>query len=238
MTSQDAEWKLYYWGTQSTGKGRGEYARLMFEVARVPYTEINDVNVIVPLLDRGGTIGTAPFPAYTVPMVMGPNGICLSQTSAVCAFLGKKFGLYPTPEQEFNALQIALSISDFHAEGRGVFHPKDNFASYFQQVEEAKEAVAKFVVSRFLHWLNHFEHLYTSNNGEGEGFFIGKTMTYVDIMMYHVLTAAASQFSEAWESAAHVPRIKAFRERMEAHPAIAEFIKSDRYRAFEGNSMM
>ncbi|RYH14593.1 glutathione S-transferase [archaeon] len=233
------DWTLYYWGIESTGKGRGEYARLMFEVAKVPYLEVNTPNVILPLIDRSGTSGSAPFPAFAVPMITGPRGVCISQTIAICSYLGKRFGLYPDPEQEFQALQIALSIQDFHSDGRACFHPKELYASYFTQTEEAKVAVAKFCEGRLHHWLNHFEHHYVHNNPSGTpGYFVGSRMTYVDIMMYHVLTAAAHQFPEAWNSNTAIPNIKAFRERIEAIPALAEFIKSERYRAFEGNSMM
>ena len=233
------DWTLYYWGLASTGKGRGEYARLMFEIAKVPYSEVNDPNTILPLVDTGGKTGSASFPAFAVPMITGPKGVCISQTVAICSFLGKLFGFYPEPELEFQALQIALSIQDFHTDGRACFHPKELYASYFTQIEEAKVAVEKFSKGRLHHWLNHFEHHYLNNNPSGgAGFFVGTRLTYVDVMMYHVLTAAASQFPEAWGGNNAIPHIKAFRERMEALPAIAEFIQSERYRPFEGNSMM
>lgn len=68
----------------------------------------------------------------------GPNGICVSQTSAVIAQLGKCFGFYPDEADEFNGMQIVLSIADMHADGRAPFHPVKIMGSYYDQIEEAK----------------------------------------------------------------------------------------------------
>lgn len=245
MTEQtnSTEWTLYYHGLPNfKGKGRGEYVRLMFEVAGVPYTEINDPQVFMALLDRGGKPGAAGFPGFAPPLVHGPNDLWLSQTPAVCAQLGKLFNLYPEPADEFKALQVALSVADFHSDGRASFHPKELMASYYEQIPEAEVASAKFAQGRLLHWLNHFEHIYTTQNPTisepGSGYFFNNRLTYVDIVVYHVLTAAAFQFPEAYESYDAIPNIKTFRKRIEQLPQIVNFINSSRYKPFEGNSMM
>lgn len=48
-------WVLWYWG--ATFKGRGEYVRLVFEAAGVPYTENNDGADIMSHCDMQGHKG-------------------------------------------------------------------------------------------------------------------------------------------------------------------------------------
>lgn len=59
MTSTDStesEWNLYYWSNPSRPfKGRGEYVRLMFEAAEMPYNEIEgDMSAVVAKIDCRG----------------------------------------------------------------------------------------------------------------------------------------------------------------------------------------
>lgn len=118
MSKFDPEWTLYYWSPPApkTMKGRGEYIRLMFEAAECPFNEVNDPTKILEITDLNGQ-GSATFPCFAPPVVTGPNGLCLSQTTAILAQLGQVLGFYPEPADEFKALQICMSIADYHAEG-------------------------------------------------------------------------------------------------------------------------
>ena len=69
-------------------------------------------------------------------------------------------------------------------------------------------------------------------------FAIGNKCTYVDLTLFHCLRATEAQFPEAWSKADFIPALKAFKERMAARPNIAAYLKSDRSRAFAGDSMM
>ena len=69
-------------------------------------------------------------------------------------------------------------------------------------------------------------------------FVVGEKLTYVDLALLHVLRATASQFPEEWKKLDTVPLLKAFKDRLSARPNLQAYFKSDRCRAFEGNSMM
>lgn len=69
-------------------------------------------------------------------------------------------------------------------------------------------------------------------------FVIGNKCTYVDLTLFHILRATEAQFPEAWAKADYIPALKAFKERMAARPNIAAYLKSDRCKAFAGDSMM
>lgn len=172
---------------------------------------------------------------YAPPIVVSPEGFTLSQTPAICQYLGKMFGFYPsTAEGEARCAQISMSVADLHSEGRQCFHPKDYFASYFNQVEEAKVAVAVFEKGRMLKWLNHFEHLLAFNNG-GAAYFVEDKLTYADLGVFHILNALQAQFPEAF-TGANIPLLKAFQQRIASFPPIDAYYKSDRVKPWEGNS--
>lgn len=60
----EAGWVLWYWG--ATFKGRGEYVRLVFEAAGVPYTENNDGADIMSHCDMQGHKGKGYVSLSTV----------------------------------------------------------------------------------------------------------------------------------------------------------------------------
>lgn len=119
-----------------------------------------------------------------------------------------------------------------------MFHPIDHYGSYYIQTEEAKPTVKAFTEKRFAHWLKHLEHS-LSANVSNSGYFVGAHMTYCDLMVFHVLNAAEFQFPEAWTAIApSIPKLIEFKRNIGSFKPIAEYLKSDRLKAFEGNSMM
>jgi len=236
----ETEWTLYYHGLKN--KGRAEYIRLIFEVAGVKFKEINNESFQIGdafTLRISGTYGKAEYPSFAVPYVKGPHGFYQSQTTSIAARLGKLFGLYPNSEDDqWHALQIALSVADFAADARQPFHPKDHNASYYGQEAEAAIAVPIFEGSRFVFWMRHFEHLLQANISNS-GYFVGTKLSYCDILVFHALCGAEAQFPTAWVAVAeHVPLLRVFKERIEALPQIVEYFASSRRNPWEGNSML
>ncbi len=99
-----AEWKLYYW---NGFPGRGEYVRLLFEEAGVPYEDVCNKacsSESVMKFKEGKADG---FPVFAPPVVQKGEFV-LSQTPAILQHLGKELGLYPEggPEEEAHAMQV------------------------------------------------------------------------------------------------------------------------------------
>lgn len=227
----DSDWKLYYW---PGFKGRGEFVRLMFEEAGVAYTEINDRAEVFNFYSKGSE---KLFP-LTAPPIIQNGDFVLCQTTAIIHYLGKKFNLYPTggEEEEAHAMQVALGVQDFVGEGRACFHPIKPYGSHSLQVEESKPYIADYLENRATKFLGNFEKTLAAN-GNGEGFMIGNSITYVDLALFQALEAFASQFPEEWAKAEY-PKLRAFRDRIAARPNIAAFLASDRCKPFAGDSMM
>jgi len=116
--------------------GRGEYIRLLFEAAGVPYTDVanqqeNGYSFVQAIIDpkateceEGNPPAFAP-PALKVPGA-GMNGktLVISQTPNVLSYLGPRLGL--VPEEEPLALyvnQIALTALDLSNEAHDTHHP-------------------------------------------------------------------------------------------------------------------
>jgi glutathione S-transferase len=89
----------------------------------------------------------------------------------------------------------------------------------------------------FLPFLEHSLAFNLKTNPQG--YFIGDSLTYVDIAVWHTIEATASQFPETWgEISAGTPSLVSFREKIANVPTIAAYMSSDRRGFFEGNSMM
>ena len=142
-------WELFYWARPdsngvNTMIGRGEFVRLMFEVAGVPYIDhgmVSGANVVFQFCRGGGNSG---FPIFAPPAIKKGEFI-LYQTPSIMRYLGKEFGFYPTnDEDEAHADALMALVTDFIAEGRLVFHAKCFTASYYDQIEETKGHIAWF----------------------------------------------------------------------------------------------
>lgn len=226
-----SEWVLYYW---AGFPGRGEFVRLIFEEAGEKYTEENSGEVIMSEIIQGKGDG---YPMFAPPLIKKGN-FKLTQCHAICRYLGEEFGLSPDTKEE-NALaeQLSITCHDYIAEGRLAFHGIDPTASYSTQKEETKPYLERFIKTRMPRWLTYFERALKFNN-DGKGFVIGNKCTYVDLTLFHILRATEAQFPEQWAKADYIPALKAFKDRIAARPKIAEYLKSNRCKAFAGDSMM
>ena len=144
----EPEWKLLYWYF-TPGVGRGEFVRLMFEEAGVPYDDVcrkaKDSAAVMKFYN-GEELG---YPVQFPPIIKKGDFV-LSQTPAILEYLGKKFGLYPDggAEEEAHAMQLTLAVADCLAECMRAFHPVSGHASYTTQKEEAKPHIEQFRAER------------------------------------------------------------------------------------------
>lgn len=241
--NNEAPWELYYWTSMKEGKnrmiGRGEFVRLLFEAAGVPFIDhgVVDPSSVAKFVYGGGNSG---FPIFAPPVIKRGDFV-LSSTPAIMRYLGKQLGLFPkTAEDEAHADSTMELVSDFITEGRLVFHPKCFTASYYEQVEEAKPYIAWFEEQRIGKFLNHFEKLLKHNESKNtSGYVIGDSLTYVDVAVYHVLNAAENQFPTAFKRIVdETTHLRPYMKRIRELPNVAAYLASDRRGSFEGNSMM
>lgn len=153
----DLEWKLIYWHYLP---GRGDFIRLLFEEAGVPYDDVcrregkstavlRHFKVSDPEAQKLFQEDASSYPVSAPPIIVRGDFI-MNSTPAILVYLGKKFGLYPSggDEEEAHALQINNLVTDFVAEGYDCFHPKSKLVPYEPQKEEAEPFIKTFVAER------------------------------------------------------------------------------------------
>lgn len=233
------KWQILYWpardadGNISAGAGRAEYLRVIFEEAGVQYEEITS-NIQDFFWTR---LDLQSFPVLAPPAIRKGDFV-LCQTPICAKHLAIEFDMYPKNQMDAShAEQIVTTVHEYIAEGRMAFHPVKNTLSYHKQVEEAKPYIEAFQKERMPRYLGNFERYLKANKTES-GFFMGETLTYVDLQVMVMLQVTRSQWPEAWESLSDIPSLKAFLATMEARPKINLYLESPRKSPFAGDSLM
>lgn len=120
--------------------GRGEFVRLAFEVAGVPYTDVANedkeggYSIVQKLCMNKETScddGTNPPifspPALRVPGAgKGGSALVISQTPNILLYLGEMLGLVPDDEEgvgKYQVNQITLTALDLNNEVHDTHHP-------------------------------------------------------------------------------------------------------------------
>merc|ERR1712048_562949 len=123
-----------------------------------------------------------PYPALAPPAIRKGHFI-LGQTAVCAKHLAVEFGLFPQSQADAShADQIVTTVHEYIAEGRSAFHPVKNTMSYHDQTEEAKPYIDAFKADRLPRYMTNFERFLKANNG-GNDFFIGPSLTYVDLQV-------------------------------------------------------
>lgn len=238
-------------------KGRGEFLKLMFEDASVPYFVTNEhcygpvgwMDMFRHPEKKGTGVevkpDTSPFPLMYPPAVWHrpPKGdeVLVNQGLACMAYVGSQLGYKPHSDAErARADCIAGNCMDYLARGRASFHPLDEGASFHVQAEEGRRASKLFSEGPMRVWLQHFEKVLRRVNGAPVAG--GKLLTHADFALFHVLDATQAQFNSdfydnAWDREM-VPSCKAFLEKMARRPNLKAYFASDRRLPWSGDSMM
>ncbi|KAG2423230.1 hypothetical protein HXX76_015486 [Chlamydomonas incerta] len=139
--AEQQPWELWYWPGI---KGRGEYVRLVFEEAGVPYKDMGQSAGFAGIMEFVWKGGNAGFPIRAPPAVRRGD-FTLSGTPVVMAYLGRQFGLMPAdPEAAAHVEQLLAVVTDGVGEGRLAFHPKDHYASHKTQVAESVPYIKQY----------------------------------------------------------------------------------------------
>eukprot|EP00929_Paragymnodinium_shiwhaense_P114042 TRINITY_DN82356_c0_g1_i1.p1 TRINITY_DN82356_c0_g1~~TRINITY_DN82356_c0_g1_i1.p1 ORF type:complete len:289 (+),score=54.34 TRINITY_DN82356_c0_g1_i1:142-1008(+) len=254
----ETEWTvLYHIFPNAPFKGRGEFLKLMFEDAGVPYTFSNShlygpegwTDMFRDPQKKGDgsevKADTAPFPVMYPPVLWHRptcgEAVMINQVSSCMAFIGAKLGYSPCSDAErARADCITMNAMDFITSGRRSFHPVDEGGSYSSQKEEGDRESLKWSQSKLHVWLQHFEKVVS--RAKGKPVAGGPTLTYADFALFHVLDATEAQFNNeryayVWDQA-DVPVLKAFKRAIEARPKLQAYFASERRLPWAGDSMM
>lgn len=213
-------YELYYWPMI---QGRGEFIRLAFEEAGVPYVDVareKGVAVLTKVL-RGELGGTRPF----APPVLKVGRVVVAQTSAILHWVGPKLGLVPKDEAgRFAVHQHQLTIMDLVAEAHDTHHPIGTSLYYEDQKPEAKKRAASFIADRIPKFLGYFEDVLGKRK-----FLVGSSLSYADTSLFQTIEGLRYAFPKAMKKYERkIPKLLALHERVVTRPGIAKYLASER----------
>ncbi|MGH0029919.1 MAG: glutathione S-transferase [Myxococcota bacterium] len=218
---------LYYWPNIA---GRGEFVRLVLEEAAEPYRDVGRL----PAEQGGGVEAVAAFwagknegPPVFAPPVLVQGPLVLSQTAAICHFLGTRHDLAPRDEvEQARALALQLTIADLVVETHDTHHPISAWLHYEDQQDEAKRRASHFVSQRLPRFLQYFERVLVDNGGN---VLVGDGLSHADLGLFQTLEGLAWAFPRGFAQASEAtPGILALGERVRERPRIAAYLASER----------
>lgn len=210
-------YELYYWPSI---QGRGEFIRLALECAGAAYTDVARTKGGVQRMQQ--YLADAAF----APPVLKHGKLVVSQTANILQYLGPRLGLVPSGEAaRLRAQALQLTLADFVAEAHDTHHPVSVNLYYEDQKPEARRRARDFLTSRLPKYLGYFEAVLASNRGRA----VGRSLSYVDLSLFQVVTGLSYAFPRAMRSAdGAYPNLVALNERVAAVPRIAGYLASPR----------
>ena len=220
-------YELYYWPSI---QGRGEFVRLAFEDAGVPYV---DVARLSP--PRGGVPALLRFlrgqPGFQLPFAppfLKVGTLLIAQTANILQYLAPRLGLIGKSEAtRLFAHQLQLTIADVVAEVHETHHPIAAGLYYEDQRTEARRCSAHFVSERMPKFLGYFERVL--EQGPKRGHLAGRAFSYVDLSMLQLLEGLSYAFPRAFSKRTRaIPRLLALRDEIARRPRLTAYLASPR----------
>jgi glutathione S-transferase len=224
------EYELFYWpGIQ----GRGEFVRLAFEDAGVPYDDVGrrpeseggGVPAILRLLEE-----PRRFLAPLGPPALRHGRVVVAQTAAILQYVAPRIGVVPRDAaSQLRAHQLQLTIADLVAEAHDTHHPIGVSLYYEDQKDEAVRRSRGFVRERIPKFLSYLDRALDSN-GRGRGrWLVGPGCSYVDLSAFQVVAGLRYAFPRAMRrQERRFPRLTALHDEVAARPRIAGYLGSER----------
>ncbi|KAM3477020.1 hypothetical protein MY5147_002927 [Beauveria neobassiana] len=214
-TGDDAEYELIYWPGIP---GRGEFVRLLFEEAGVPYkdharTPDQAVAKVLALTDLKN-VGDDSNPPILAPPALKHGNVILSQTPNILIYLAPKLGLSPpaTETAFYHLNQAALTILDgFSNEVHETHHPIAVSMYYEDQKEEAKKRSKAFIEERAPKFLAYVQRLLDSKTSGDGPWLHGDRVTYVDLVLFQLKNSGKYDgVFKLYEAVKERPNIKSY----------------------------
>ncbi|HET7754501.1 MAG TPA: glutathione S-transferase [Anaeromyxobacteraceae bacterium] len=229
MATRRPEYELFYWpGIQ----GRGEFVRLAFADAGVPYDDVarrsesegGGVAALLALLEGGG-----PWLAPFGPPALRHGKVIVAQTAAILQYVAPRIGVVPDDEaSRLRAHQIQLTISDLVAEAHDAHHPISVSLYYEDQRPEAERRANAFVRERIPKFFEYFDRALDSNRPGRGRWLVGSRCSYVDLSLFQIVAGLRYAFPRAmrrYES--RFPRLIAIHDAVAARPRVSAYLASD-----------
>jgi len=223
--AEEIPYELFYWpGIQ----GRGEFIRLAFEQAGVPYRDVAREPGGMKKLEKVMKRGAREMPPFAPPFIR-VGDLILAQTSQILAYLAPRLKMITRAETDrLHAMQFQLTIADCVTEVHDTHHPVSVEQVYEKQKLEAKKRSKTFVSIRMPKYLGYFESILDAKKRD-EPWLIGDRHSYVDLSLFQLIAGLKYAFPKAMRRLEpKVPRSHQLLERVSNLPRIAAYLASER----------
>jgi glutathione S-transferase len=218
-------YELYYWpGSQ----GRGEFVRLALEDAGADYVDVARESAGTQALLRLMQSREVARPPFAPPFLKAGK-LVIAQTANILHYLGPRLGLVGKSDQSrLWAHQLELTIADWVHEAHETHHPISNALYYEEQKPEAARRASEFRAKRLPKYLGYFEGI-LSRNPKGTTYIMGRTVSYVDLSLFQMITGLRYAFPRTTAKlASDYPRLVGLHDRVADRPKIAAYLQSPR----------
>ncbi|RSL54481.1 hypothetical protein CEP53_007423 [Fusarium sp. AF-6] len=237
-----SEYELFYW---PGFPGRGEFIRLLFEEADVPYSDIaktpdKAMPTVMGLISTEN-LGDDHNPPPLAPPMLKHGDLVIHQLPNILLYLAPKLGLAPKEgDAVYHLNQISLTMLDgFLIEIHETHHPIAISLYYEDQKEEAKRRSKYFIKDRLPKYFGYMQRvLEAKTSGQGPWLY-GDSLTYVDLVLFQCVDGTAFAFPksvQALEQSGKYDDVFKLYAEVKARPNIAKYLASDRRQAY-GNGI-
>lgn len=184
-----SDYELIYWPGLP---GRGEYIRLVFEEAGVPYTDkavTSPDAAVKDVLNRiGDNLGSEINPPFFAPPILRHGDFYISQTPNILQYIAPRHGLGPADGPGFYHVNgLALTILDgLSNEAHDTHHPISVMLYYEDQKEESKRRAKEYTKDRLPKFLGHLEKVLEGKKSGAGPWLYGGELTYADLVLFQV----------------------------------------------------
>jgi len=222
-------YELHYWPTI---QGRGEFVRLAFEAAGVPYIDIA----------RGDEAeGQGPkaserimkdrkqiHPPFAMPFIKDGE-LVVGQVAAILQYLAPELKLVARSEQSrVWTHQIQLTIADMVVEAHDTHHPLGIGAYYEDQKAESLRRATEFCRERLPKFIGWFESI-IARNPAGQRHLVAGKLSYADLSLFQLVEGLRYAFPKATAAVlAKAPHVVKLHDRVASLPRVAAYLRSDR----------
>jgi len=224
--------------------GRGEYVRLAFEAAGVPYSDPANESkagskAVYSACDPKST-GDADGnpPPFCPPMLKVPGAgkggktLLISQTPNILLYLGPQLGLAGDDEvDKLYVNELALTALDLSNETHNTHHPIAVMKYYEDQKAEALATSMDFRENRIPKFFGYFERVLEGNKKAGGGrYMVGNKLSYADTTLWQVLDGLHFAFPKEMKARAkdYPLMFTKFYPEMKEEKGLKEYLASDK----------
>ena len=202
-----AQYKLTYFNM----RGKAEVIRLLFAVAGVEYEDARIERDAWPVEKEKVNPPFGQMPLLTV------EGQTYCQSISIGRYLAEKFGLAGGSDLEKLKVDMIVHCCEDMIVA---------FSSVFREQDPDKKAqlTEKYNKEQLPVYYANFEKILKENKG-GDGFFVGDSLTWADLQLYHYVSMYATlSGSDIKELLKDSPKISALIERVGKHPKVAAWL--------------